>query len=219
MESKCDSSDDEGEAKRTSQHEEKGTGGASVDLRYDGFEATTTAMTVEMDSIGLLEFWRNALPSHCLSLLSPLATFRFPNSKPSTSEIIRLTTEYFYEEDDLSDTICSYITSSSNLEPFRVAFSNATSTSSPPEFSLECHSIYTDYLNLMESTLSSFISTLNLSMSEYISLLSQTSGESGLESGETIATGFTTLTKFENYVEMVRMYIEVRQGVTGNELA
>ncbi|GMH88152.1 hypothetical protein TL16_g11071 [Triparma laevis f. inornata] len=157
MESKCDSSDDECEAKRTSQHEEKGTGGASVD----------------------------------------------------PSEIIRLTTEYFYEEDDLSDTICSYITSSSNLEPFRVAFSNATSTSSPPEFSLECHSIYTDYLNLMESTLSSFISTLNLSMSEYISLLSQTSGESGLESGETIATGFTTLTKFENYVEMVRMYIEM----------
>ena len=135
-----------------------------------------------------------------------------PNTRLSDSpsldphEVIRLTSEYFYLEDDLSETISDFITSPSNLDPFRLAFESSSSSSSPPEFPLECHSIYTSYLSLMESSLSEFITSLSLTMSQFVEALS--SVQEGIENGEFIATGFSTLCKFESYVEMVRMFVE-----------
>ncbi|GMH91839.1 hypothetical protein TrST_g2658 [Triparma strigata] len=121
-------------------------------------------------------------------------------------EVIRLTSEYFYLEDDLSETISDFITSPSNLDPFRLAFESSSSSSPPPEFPLECHSIYTSYLSLMESSLLEFITSLSLTMSQFVEALS--SVQEGIENGEFIATGFSTLCKFESYVEMVRMFVE-----------
>ncbi len=127
------------------------------------------------------------------------------DSKPLSHDLLESTSsklcDHLYMDDDLSDAIESHVESTAD------AFKDAEPTDGS-EYSLQHHGMYKEYAKMVEDNLEGFAETMGFSPRELIESLAEAAGESSdISSGENIATAISALTSFEEYVRMMRSFI------------
>lgn len=123
------------------------------------------------------------------------------------TNIAEQVSEFFYEDDDLSEKMAAFVMS--NTEPYQRALEEAGEGATTVEWSAECYGVYRECVEMMETTLEGFVEMHGYTMQSFIAELAKVQGDrNDFETGENLATAISCMVKYENFVSMMRMYLE-----------
>ena len=114
----------------------------------------------------------------------------------ATSNIAEQVSEFFYEDDDLSETMAAFVMA--NTKPYQRALEEAGEGAATVEWSTECYGVYREYVEMMETTLEGFVEMHGYSMQSFIAELADVQGDrDDYETGENLATAISCMVKYE----------------------